>query len=110
MRRSLILSLCILPLAFGGLIGCGEDDSDDPGLIGAGGDTGTGGNDGTGGTGGEGGNGGGGDCENTSLVCDECVTPEQDPYQACSPYADGCVPFDNEGRVPGYPSNVPVVP
>lgn len=109
MRKLLMLSLLILPLATLGLSACG-DETDDLPHIGAGGSGGTGGDGGDGGDGGGGGGGGGSDCENTESLCDECVTPEENSYQACSPFTDGCVPFDNEGRIPGFPSNVPVVP
>lgn len=113
MRKLLLLSLMILPLITLGLAGCGDEDGAPP-SVGVGG---TGGKDdpGTGGRGGEddpGSGGGGGDdrpCENTLSTCDECVTPEEDPYKACSPHTEGCVPFDNAARIPGYP-DVPVVP
>jgi hypothetical protein len=44
--------------------------------------------------------------------CNSCYDPAQamkDPYNACSPYTVNCTPFDNKGRVPGFP-NVPQVP
>lgn len=105
MRKLMMLSLLIFPLATLGLSACG-DENDDPSIIGAGGTGGTGGTGGDGGTGG----GGGTECENSELLCDECVTPEENSYQACSQFTDGCLPFDNAGRIAGYPSNIPVVP
>lgn len=116
MRKLLMLTFLILPLTTIGLVGCGDETDDPQGDIGAGGtgDPGTGGtggdggNDGKGGDGGTGGDGGS-DCVNTSLTCDECVTPNENTYEACSPHTENCVPFNNEARVPGYP-DVPVVP
>ncbi len=108
MRKLLFLSLLVLPLATVGLTGCGDENEPND-AIGAGG---TGGGDGTGGSGGSHGTGGtgGSECENTRLTCDECVTPEENTYQACSPHTENCVPFDNAARVPGYPNDIPVVP
>jgi len=37
------------------------------------------------------------------------VTWEENPPLACSDFTTGCIPFDNSGRVPGYP-NFPKVP
>jgi hypothetical protein len=38
-----------------------------------------------------------------SSGCRPCATPQTDPYNACSPFASGCIPFD-ASRVPSHPS------
>lgn len=106
-----VLSLALGVASLTGLSACGDDTDtpDNNGVAGTGGGTGgTGGDTGEGGTDGEGGTGPE-PCENTRLDCNECVTAEEDPYDACSPYTEGCQPFDNGGRIPGYP-DVPRVP
>lgn len=107
-----ILSLGLGIASLTGLSACGDDvvDDDNNGRAGHGGG-GTGGDTGVGGTGGTDGEGGTGEepCVNTRTDCNECVTREEDPYDACSPYTEGCQPFDNSGRVPRYP-DVPRVP
>jgi hypothetical protein len=43
--------------------------------------------------------------------CNTCTTPSEDPYNACSAAAGGCVPFDNDTRVPRGPDGqIPKVP
>ena|GEM_PF-2395982 len=36
-------------------------------------------------------------------ACNPCVAPDADPYNACSPFASGCIPFD-PARVPSHPT------
>jgi hypothetical protein len=36
-------------------------------------------------------------------VCNACIAPDADPYNACSPFASGCIPFD-AARVPAHPT------
>jgi hypothetical protein len=43
--------------------------------------------------------------------CNACTTPADDPYNACTAAAGGCVPFDNDTRVPRGPDGqIPKVP
>lgn len=50
-------------------------------------------------------------CASDAATCNSCITPESDPYNACSSAAGGCVPFDNEARVPKGPNGgLPQVP
>ena len=46
-------------------------------------------------------------CHSDAARCNSCVTPQQDPYHACSSATANCVKFDNATRVP---ANVPPVP
>ena len=42
-------------------------------------------------------------CMSDGSRCNSCVTRSADPYNACSPYAPGCIPFD-AARVPVHPT------
>lgn len=109
--NKILMAILAGALAFGGIVGCGDDETDPGSNDGGSGGTdigngGTGGNDGgTGGTGG----GGGDECENSSDACDECAKWEEDPLNYCADSTADCQPFDNAGRIPGWP-NVPQVP
>lgn len=113
--KKILMAILAGVLAFGGIMGCGEDETDpgsnhggtggtvNPGGTGGGG---TGGSDG--GTNGNDGGTGGEACVNGSDVCDECATWEEDPLNHCADSTEDCQPFDNAARVPGWP-NVPQV-
>jgi len=50
-------------------------------------------------------------CTSTSATCNSCTTTVDDPYNACSSAVGGCVPFDNDTRVPRGPDGqIPKVP
>ena len=44
-----------------------------------------------------------GSCMSDAANCNSCVTPAQDPYNACSSATTNCVPFD-PSRVPQHPT------
>jgi len=44
-------------------------------------------------------------CAPDASTCNSCVTPQQDPYNACSSFTGGCVPFDDTAR--GVPNPLP---
>jgi hypothetical protein len=51
-----------------------------------------------------------GGCQSTMANCNSCVTPAQDPLNACTSAVTNCLPFD-ETRVPkGADGKVPMVP
>jgi hypothetical protein len=41
-------------------------------------------------------------CTSDAMICNSCVTPQQDPYNACSTATTNCIPFDKT-RVPSHP-------
>jgi hypothetical protein len=41
-------------------------------------------------------------CMSDAATCNSCVTPMQDPYNACSSYTANCIPF-MASRVPTHP-------
>jgi hypothetical protein len=41
-------------------------------------------------------------CTSDATTCNSCVTPTQDPYNACSTATTNCIPFDKT-RVPSHP-------
>jgi hypothetical protein len=49
-------------------------------------------------------------CASDADTCNSCVSPVENPYNACSPAAGNCVRFDN-GRVPQDTyGGIPLVP
>ncbi|HEY0841026.1 MAG TPA: hypothetical protein VGD74_12635 [Vulgatibacter sp.] len=110
MKKSLTISFLAGALVFGLGAACGTDEDAPIHHGGTGGSGATGGSGGSGGSGGGGVGGTGGDaCVNEQATCDECVSWEENPSLACSEHTGGCIPFDDEGRVPGFP-NFPKVP
>jgi len=118
--NKILMAILAGALAFGSIVGCGEDEIDpgsnnggsggtvNPGGTGGGGTGGSGGTGGTGGTDGNDGGTGGDECVNGSDLCDECAKWEEDPLNFCAASTEDCLPFDNADRVPGWP-NVPQV-
>lgn len=52
-----------------------------------------------------------GPCVSDRPTCNSCTSATDDPYNACSEAAGGCVPFDNDTRIPkGENGAIPVVP
>jgi hypothetical protein len=41
-------------------------------------------------------------CTSDAGNCNSCVTPQQDPLNACAPGTANCISFD-KGRVPSHP-------
>jgi hypothetical protein len=57
------------------------------------------------GRGSSGGSSGAGDsgCASDAMNCNSCDTPDADPYNSCSSFVTGCIPFDDT-RVPTHPT------